>query len=239
MRLAGKVLTHDKTYIAVIRFHGDIKKEHLLTEMSKLRGKIYNVPPEISAVKVQVRTRRIDRFELLEFSKKHALVQISCESGTYIRTLVSDLGLLLGMRVELKELRRPSSGKFTLEKSVTMQQLADAYWLWKEREDETAIRRIVHPIEKLVQDMPVMVVKDSAASALSHGAALMRPGIISIDASARKGDRISIHTLKGELVALAHLLVEPSKIQSMINGELARPDIVLMNQDVYPKGWVR
>ena len=54
--------------------------------------------------------------------------------------MARDLGLLIGTSVELKELRRPSSGKFNLEQSVTMQQLADAYWLWKEKGNESGMK---------------------------------------------------------------------------------------------------
>ncbi|MGB1491315.1 MAG: PUA domain-containing protein, partial [Candidatus Poseidoniaceae archaeon] len=83
--------------------------------------------------------------------------------------------------VELKELRRPTSGEFSLNQSITMQQLADAYWLWQEKGEEAAMLRILHPIEDMLSDLPRVVVKDGAAAALSHGAPLLRPGVVSID----------------------------------------------------------
>ena len=71
MRLTGKVLTHDKTYIAVLDVPESIDDEALEAGLSRLRGRVYNVPPEISAVKVQVRTRRIERLVLLDRSATH------------------------------------------------------------------------------------------------------------------------------------------------------------------------
>ena len=73
MRLTGKVLTHDKTYIAVLDVPESIDDEALEAGLSQLRGRVYNVPPEISAVKVQVRTRRIERLVLLNRARPTSL----------------------------------------------------------------------------------------------------------------------------------------------------------------------
>ena len=100
------------------------------------------MPPEISAVRVQVRTRKISKFDILDFDGTSLLTHIECEAGTYVRTMARDLGLLLDTPVELKELRRPKSGEFSLIQSITMQQLADAYWLWKEKGEEDAMLHI-------------------------------------------------------------------------------------------------
>jgi H/ACA ribonucleoprotein complex subunit 4 len=136
MRLTGKVLTHDKTYIAVFDVPSSIDDEALESALSNLRGRIYNVPPEVSAVKVQVRTRTIARLEVLDRSDRHIVAEITCEAGTYVRTLARDLGLLLDRPVNLVELRRSASGRFNLGASVTLQNVADAYWLWKEHGQE-------------------------------------------------------------------------------------------------------
>ena len=110
MKLTKGILNTDKTYIAVLKFAQDTSLDSLNEVISKLSGRIYNVPPEISAVKVQVRTRKIYNFELIESTTTQAIVKIVCEAGTYIRTIARDMGLLLGYKVELKELRRENSG---------------------------------------------------------------------------------------------------------------------------------
>jgi H/ACA ribonucleoprotein complex subunit 4 len=237
MRLTGSILTHDKSYLAVLKFSKEFTREQLEEAMTLLRGKVFNVPPEISAVKVQVRTRKISKFKILDIDDKLVLTHIQCEAGTYVRTMARDLGLLLDMPVELKELRRPSSGKFTLAQSVTMQQLVDAHWLWKTKHDESGMRKILHPLESMLADLPVIVVKDGAAAALSHGAPLMRPGIVSIPDGLGKGSEVLITTIKGEAVALANLS-EPCKvIPSMTKGQVAQAHTVLMREDTYPRSW--
>ena len=235
MRLTGTILTHDKTYLAILKVNGGIDRSALDDAMSNLTGKVYNVPPEISAVRVQVRTRTISEFKILDVEGELVLVSIKCEAGTYVRTMARDLGLLLDTVVELKELRRPSSGDYSLAQSVTMQQIADAYWLWKERGDETAMRRILHPVETMLKDIPKIVVKDGAAAALSHGAPLLRPGLVSIAEGLTAKQEVQIVTQKGEVVALAQLTVTGSTIQEMKQGEVAKPHTVLMKQDTYPR----
>ena len=237
MKLTKKILTHNKTYICVFRFASEPDVEALNEVIAKMTGRIFNVPPEISAVKIQVRSRRIFKFEQLDIKNSQMVARIECEAGTYIRTMARDMGLLLGMKVELKELRRETSGVFTLDDCVTLQELADAYWLWKECEQPEALLRIIHPVEKLLLDYPSAIVKDSAAAALAHGAPLLRPGIVSIDSNISEGRDIVINTMKGETVGLVKLIVSSDSVKEMESGEIARPSMVLLDQDLYPRRW--
>ena len=70
-RLTEVVLSANKTYIAVLRMSREFTTDELENAMSRLRGKIFNVPPEISAVKVQVRTRTIHEFSVLDESENY------------------------------------------------------------------------------------------------------------------------------------------------------------------------
>jgi H/ACA ribonucleoprotein complex subunit 4 len=237
MKLTKKILTHNKTYICVFRFASEPDSKMLEEVMSNMTGRVFNVPPEISAVKIQVRSRRIFTFEKLDFKNNQMVARVECEAGTYIRTMARDMGLLLNMKVELKELRREVSGIFKLEDCVTLQQLADAYWLWKELSQPEALLRIIHPIEKLLLDYPSVTVKDSAAAALSHGAPLLRPGIVSIDPAIGDGRDIVVNTMKGETVGIVNMLVTSDSVKDMESGEIARPSMVLLNQDLYPRRW--
>lgn len=236
MRLTKKVLSHDKTYVGVLRAPSNFDKAALERAIAQMCGQVYNVPPEISAVKVQVRSRRMET-RLLDVDGRDAAIEVTCEAGTYIRTLARDLGLLLGHPVELKELRRTQSGRFMESHCITLQELKDAVWLWKERGEEKAIRKILAPIESLVVDLPSVVVKDGAAGAIAHGAPLMRPGIVSVENDLERGDLVRLLTLKGELVSLGSMLTRTEMIQEMETGEIARPDLVFLPPETYPKAW--
>ena len=209
----------------------------LKATIASMTGRIYNVPPEVSAVKVQVRTRTIHAFELLDVEGNDAVARITCDAGTYIRTMARDMGLLLNIPVSLKELRRETSGIFGLDHCVTMDQLADAVWLWKECGQEEALMAIVHPIEKLLVDVPRCQVKDSAVAALAYGAPLLLPGLISIPKDLKKGTELMVSSLKDEAVGFVKLKADSNDIISMESGEIARPSMVLMDTDVYPRRW--
>jgi len=62
--------------------------------IEKFQGALFQLPPEISAVKRQLRIREIYKNTLLEFDEKRhlAVFQVSCQAGTYIRTLCVHLG---------------------------------------------------------------------------------------------------------------------------------------------------
>jgi H/ACA ribonucleoprotein complex subunit 4 len=237
MKVTKKILNHRKSYVCVFRFAEEPDEVKLHKVMQQLTGRVYNVPPEVSAVKVQVRTRKIFSFDLIERKGRDLIARVHCEAGTYIRTMARDMGLLLDMKVQLKELRRDMSGVFTLHDCVTLQELADAVWLWKECNKPESLLRIVHPIEKLLLDLPSATVKDSAAAALAHGAPLLRPGLVNIQKGVQSGKEVYIQTLKGEAVGVVTLTADSDKLVGKPDGEIARPNMVLLDEDTYPRRW--
>jgi H/ACA ribonucleoprotein complex subunit 4 len=73
---------------------------------------LFQRPPEISAVKRVLRIRSIYESKLIEFDSEsqRAVFWVSCEAGTYIRTLCEHIGLMLGTGGYMDELRRVRSG---------------------------------------------------------------------------------------------------------------------------------
>lgn len=238
-RLTEMVLTGDKRYLALLRFGRDVSEEELNEVLENLTGEIYNVPPLESAVKVRVRTREIREMPLLETESESRLaaITITCNAGTYIRTLARDIGLILDTTCELLELHRDQTGSFDQSHACTMQQLTDAIFLWREHEDDRALRRLIAPVEAILTHLPRIVVKDGAVAAISHGAALARPGVVSLDEGIERGELVVLESLKGEAVALAETNSAASKIASMEHGEVARPKVVLMQAGIYPQTW--
>ena len=118
-----------------------------------------------------------------------------------------------------------------------MQDLADAVWLWKEGNQPEALLRVIHPIEKLLLDLPMATVKDSAAAALAHGAPLLRPGLVNISAGVKAGKEVVIQTLKGEAVGIVSLTLGTDEIAAINEGEVARPSMVLLDEGLYPRRW--
>lgn len=61
---------------------------------------------------------------------------------------------------------------------VTMHDLLDAQWMLDNLRDESYIRRVVMPLERLLTNYKRLVVKDSAVNAICYGAKLMIPGLM-------------------------------------------------------------
>lgn len=128
-----------KEYVCVVRFHDTLPDEKALPRaLETLTGALFQRPPLISAVKRQLRVRTIYESKLLEFdnARNLAVFWVSCEAGTYIRTLCVHLGLLLGIGAHMQELRRVRSGT-TGENDdiVTMHDVMDAQWLYDNTRD--------------------------------------------------------------------------------------------------------
>lgn len=122
-----------KEYVAVVRFHDKVPggQAEFARALELLTGSLFQRPPLISAVKRQLRIRTIYQSKLIEFDNDRHLgvFWVSCEAGTYIRTLCVHLGLLLGVGAHMQELRRVRSGAMDENKDlVTLHDVLDAQW---------------------------------------------------------------------------------------------------------------
>ncbi len=238
-RLTEIALKGDKRYVGVMRFGKDVTDDELEAILSQLNGVIYNVPPLESAVKIQVRTRTIHSLRMLESDtdSRIAAFEASCSAGTYIRTLAKDIGLMLDTKCELSELHRDRTGPFDQTKACTMQQLADAAFLHREHGDDSALVKLIAPVEALLSDLPSLTVKDGAAAALSHGAPLARPGIVRAQKGVSEGSNVLVQSMKGEAVSVARLTVDTDSLPEMRAGEVAVARAVMMEPGTYPQSW--
>lgn len=172
-----------KEYVAVIRLHDKLPggEAQFARALETLTGALFQRPPLISAVKRQLRIRSIYESKLYEFDNERQLgvFWVSCEAGTYIRTLCVHLGLLLGVGAHMQELRRVRSGAMDENKGlVTLHDVMDAQWLYDNQRDESYLRTVISPLETLLTSYKRIVVKDSAVNAVCYGAKLMIPGLL-------------------------------------------------------------
>jgi tRNA pseudouridine55 synthase len=126
-----------------------IDEETLAAELASFTGEIMQVPPRISAIKVNgqrayrltrsgaapeltARPVTIHRLELLGWRQAgHGLadidIAVTCSSGTYIRAIARDLGIALGTGGHLTVLRRTRVGPYGIDAAKTLDQLAEAF----------------------------------------------------------------------------------------------------------------
>ncbi len=108
--------------------------------LEEFTGKIRQVPPKFSAVKiggkracdlvrnhqeVEIPEREIEIFRLepVRVKERELLLDVECSKGTYIRSLCRDIGAALGLPAAMGFLLRTRVGEFRLEDSVTLEEL--------------------------------------------------------------------------------------------------------------------
>ncbi len=227
----------DKVYVAVAKFHGDVDVERLRSVLQELQGAIYQKPPLRSAVKRQLRTRHVYSLELLEVDGRYAVIKMHVEAGTYARKIIHDIGEILGVGANMRELRRVAVSCFAEDETVTLQDVADAYYVWRKYGDDAYLRRVLLHIEEVARHLPKIWVRDSAVDALCHGAPLAAPGVAKFEIPFSRGELVALFTLKGELIGVGRALVDGEEVKKMERGLVARTDRVVMRRGTYPPMW--
>lgn len=235
VRLAPILLSEEKEYVAAIRLHGDVAEEALRRAAAEFCGRIYQRPPRRSAVARNLRIRTVKALDVLEASERLAVLRITCDAGTYIRSLCHHLGLALGCGAHMQELRRVRSGVFSEEHAHTLHDLKDAAVCAGDGNIRHLAEMILPP-ETIAGGLPSLVIRDTAVDALCHGAALAGVGVIRQDAFTR-GEAVAVLTEKGQLVCIGEAIVSSAQVAPGQTGLVAAPRTVFMRPGTYQKGW--
>ncbi|QSS55840.1 centromere/microtubule binding protein CBF5 [Histoplasma capsulatum var. duboisii H88] len=231
-----------KEYVCVIRLHDKIPggEAQFARALETLTGALFQRPPLISAVKRQLRIRTIHESKLYEFDNDRHLgvFWVSCEAGTYIRTLCVHLGLLLGVGAHMQELRRVRSGAMDEKDGmVTLHDVLDAQWMMDNNRDESYLRRVIRPLESLLTSYKRIVVKDSAVNAVCYGAKLMIPGLLRFESGIEIHEEVVLMTTKGEAIAIGIAQMSTVELSTCDHGVVAKVKRCIMERDLYPRKW--
>lgn len=236
-KLMPILLSSKKEYVALTYLHAEMPEQKVRKALDEFIGKIKQLPPKKSAVARRVREREVYYLETLQVKGRYVLFRVGTEAGTYIRRLADDLGKKLGCGAHLQELRRTKSGIFDETQIHTMQDLSDALALWKEKGDESKLRDVVLPMERLADGMKCVVIKDGAVGAIANGAPLAVGGITKVDGGIEEGELVAMLSLKGELVAFGPALMGSEEMTKAAKGLAVKTDKVLIEKGVYPAKW--
>lgn len=234
------LLLGPKEYYALARMHTTIAEDKLVSVIGQFTGDIYQRPPQRSSVRRATRVRKIYHFEMVDRYDRLVLLQVICQSGTYIRKIIYDVGEVLGPGATMVELRRTRvSNFFEREHDFTkLHDLTDAFEMYKQKnDDDTKLRKLIKPIELCLEGIRGAVVRDTAVDALCHGAQLAVPGVIALPKGLAKNELVGIYTLKGEIVGLAEALMTKEEIEDNIKGVAFSMKRIIMKPGTYPKAW--
>ncbi|KAF5086765.1 tRNA pseudouridine synthase B [anaerobic digester metagenome] len=237
-RVIQMLLGAPKEYVCLMRLHDSVSEKKVQDIFAEFTGKIFQMPPIKSAVKRELRVRRIYNVNILEMEDQDVLFRVKCEGGTYIRKYCHDIGEALGCGAHMAELRRTVSGPFHEDETLkTLHDLTDAYHAWTEDEDESQLRECILPMERAVDHLPKIIVRDSTVDAICHGADLAAGGIMELSPNIDRGNTVAILTIKGELVAAGETLKTSGEILNEKKGIMVNIKKVFMEPETYPKMW--
>jgi tRNA pseudouridine55 synthase len=163
-----------------------LSKDQVVRAAQAFVGDIEQVPPMVSAIKVDgrklyelaragvvvdraARPVRIDTLVVEDFvdgAYPEATLRIDCSSGTYVRSLAADLGAALGGCAHLGELRRLRVGSFEVQEASPLDEI------------ETDPARFVLSPAAALRDMVEVVVDGEQRRAIAHGATFAAPALL-------------------------------------------------------------
>lgn len=182
----GKVTTTcDREGDVVIERPVGNAAQHLEEVLERFKGKITQVPPIYSAVKVdgkplykyarrgqevEIPKREIEIYELnlLEKTTNTFKVEVYCSKGTYIRTLIADIGEALGCGAYVSHLRRTMVEGLPTQMTplLKLQELTDQR---EDKSDFSALDKLLIPLDMALGNLPILQLPLEQAEPLSHG----------------------------------------------------------------------
>lgn len=152
-------------------------------------GLIRQTPPVYSALKIngkracdiarnggnpEIKEREVTIFsiEVAPKSENEFFFRIKCSKGTYIRSIVSDIGKILGCGAVLQSLTRESVGIFSIDNSVTIEEL---------KENQTLPEKAVTTIDSFLSNIPHVDIDLTAYEHLRNGKEIITSGIVLLE----------------------------------------------------------
>ena len=211
-------------------------EEAIRALMPRFIGAIEQTPPQFSAIKIQgeraydlvregetvdLKPRPVEIFEFIiteQPDNDHAVFEVECGKGTYVRSLARDLGRLLGTYGHVSALRRTACGPFDERDMIPLEQLEAL--CDRAAAGEGNLADALLPVETALDDIPALAVTRADAARLHRGQAVLLRGR---DAPTFSGTVYV--TVGGRLLALAEIgngELIPKRVFNL-NGLVASP----------------
>lgn len=159
-----KKITQEELIQALKDFEGEISQTPPIYSAIKVKGKkLYEYARSGQDVEIKPRNVTIEKIELksFDYEKQIAEIYIKCSKGTYIRSIAYDIGEKLACGGHLIGLERVQAGKFLVENSVKLENLADI---------SIVQEKLINPLKML--DLPILKVDDKGFDKIRFGQVL-------------------------------------------------------------------
>ena len=172
----GKVLSENDTpvsnnaqYMLKSRFTGKILQKPPMYSAVQVDGKrLYELARKGIEIDRDPREVTINSITFEEFGNNTATMLVSCSKGTYIRTLIHDMGEELGTGAIMTSLTRTRSGNFTLRDCYTLQEIREA----SEAGGQDAVEKLLMPIDIIFNALPAARLTEQQTRLFLNGVVL-------------------------------------------------------------------
>ena len=231
--IEGKIISQSDNFVT---------EEEIRAAMTQMVGKIKQVPPAYSAVKycgkplykwarkgvlldMEPREVKIHSIVIEDISFPRVTFRVVCSKGTYIRTLCSDVGDLLGLGACLYSLRRLRSGYFSEEMGVSLNNYED-------NNKKNKLLEKILPMAELLPLLTTIKLEDHYAAKLLNG---WQPSVEMMKEHdlpfLKAGDMVKFISGSGYLLAVAEMVAPVNKF-SEFDGKRQAAKIVRVFNNV-------
>ncbi|MBC8650527.1 tRNA pseudouridine(55) synthase TruB [Pseudomonas sp. MTM4] len=153
-------------------FRGDLQQVPPMYSALKRDGQpLYKLARAGEVVEREPRSVTIARLDLLSLEDDRARLAVACSKGTYIRTLVEDIGLKLGCGAHVAELRRTQAGPFDLTQTVSLEELERVH----AEGGAEAVDAFLKPVDSGLEHWPLLQLSEHSAFYWLHGQPVRAP----------------------------------------------------------------
>lgn len=188
--LGAYTTTEDDTGEVVVTYEVNVSQEEIKQVVASFNGEYIQTPPMYSAIKVNgVRLYELARkgiiverpqrkvyiykCEIIEWiTNERFKIRVHCSKGTYIRTLCTDIGKLLGCGAHMGSLLRTKVGAYELGESITLKQLEEV---------RDQLEDYIHTLDSVFYHYPKAYAKEEASKTLYNGNKLNLKEVSSLD----------------------------------------------------------
>ena len=173
-------VSDDQLQAALARFRGDSLQVPSMFSALKHQGKpLYEYAREGIEIEREARPITVYELNLLEFAGDKLVLDIHCSKGTYIRTIIDDLGELLGCGAHVTQLHRSQVANYPAERMLTIEQLQAIFERCKAegRPPREELDPLLLPMDTAVDSLPEVNMSAIVASYVNQGQAVQVPNV--------------------------------------------------------------
>ena len=217
LRLGITTTTEDASGEVLETKEVDFNEERIREVVASFIGKLEQVPPMYSAVKVNGKKLYELAREGKEIERKSRMIEVydirirqflppdrveidvDCSKGTYIRTLCSDIGKALGCGGHMAELLRTATGAFSLDNAIRLDEL-------KALAEQEKVEDVLLTMEDALEDFPVVKVSEKSQKFLYNGGKIQERFFTEKPEVLKEGEIVVTYDHEYNLVGLYELI---------------------------------